>query len=82
MKPYVSLFEGFASRGSHKVLQKTVEIGGQKVKIKAYPRTWYANPVGWNITINGEKIYTNVLDPEKAIAGVIEKYKKAHGIEG
>lgn len=81
MKKYnKKVLEGFASQGSHISKQIEIDINGKKHKIKIYSKTWYGNPSGWDITIDGEKFFVNVLTQEEAIEKAVSKYKKKHGL--
>lgn len=57
---------GFASIGTTQTKQRTLTVHGEKIVIKSRNRTWYANPAGFNVWINGEKYFYNVLDRTEA----------------
>lgn len=57
--------------------QFTIDIGnGHKLKIKMSKKTWKSQFVGWNIDINGERYFKNLLDQQKALDDAVASYIK------
>jgi len=86
MKRYKSIFnEGGRQIGiglpgnvyKGKTIQTTLDIDGQKVKIKSVPKSYYGNFGGWTVFIDNKKYFCNVTDREEAIDKCVEKYKKS-----
>lgn len=46
--------------------QRTFYVDGEKIKIVSRQKTWFANPCGWDVTINGTKYFRNVLTRKEA----------------
>ena len=56
--------------------QKTIVIAGEKVKIVSVNKSHFCNHIGFNVTINGDKFFSNVLLRQEAIDGCLKKWLK------
>jgi len=56
--------------------QRTVNIGGEKIKIVITRRTNNANHAGWTVRMTGFEYHCNVLSSEEAFAYGIAKFRE------
>jgi hypothetical protein len=48
-------------------MQRTFTVGEDKIKIRTRRRTYMGNPVGYYVTVNGDKMHVGVLDEREAM---------------
>jgi len=72
----------FANHGVHKSKQVTFKVPLENgdidiIKVKATNKTSFANHVGYSVTVNDKKYFTNVLTFAEAIESCYIRYIKA-----
>lgn len=69
-------------KGVHSVPKRykteEVTVDGVTYKIKSSVRTWHCNFAGYDIWVNGEKIFKNYLSRDEAIQSAIKRYITNH----
>jgi hypothetical protein len=73
---------GFANQAPpKKYVKQTIKVGDVELKIVSAVITRNANFMGWNVVINGEKLFSNNLKREDAVNSAVERYKKKHNLK-
>jgi len=65
----------FGIPGQHNTPTKrtTVHVDGFKVTYRQ--KTWYGNPIGWVVLVEGKKYFCNLLTSNEAIKSCVQRYK-------
>jgi len=68
-------------KAHHRTKQFTINIKegphvGDRIKVKAYQRTYAANPAGFYVDVNGVRYFFNLLDIDKAMEKAYFKFIK------
>jgi len=63
-------------------MQKTMNIDGRKVTVRARRRHSRGNPIGWSVKIDAATYFFNVLDPRQAMDKAVAKHLADAGRDG